>query len=74
VAELSLYVVFDHPSDFPDSFVVREQIVRGGGSEIVMGDAWTAPTLEEVRKLVPPHLHRLDRSPGDDPNIVEVWL
>lgn len=31
-------------------------------------------SLEEVRQHLPPGLSRLERHPGDDPNIVETWL
>jgi len=33
-----------------------------------------AGSLEELRDLLPPGLTRLERSPGDDPNIIETWV
>lgn len=79
--ELVLYVVFDHPLDFPNNFVVRQQIVRrdpnaapGEPPPVIMGDVWIGPTLEMVRALIPPDKVRMDRSPGDDPKICEVWI
>jgi hypothetical protein len=35
--------------------------------------AW-ALTLDALRSLLPPHLHRMDPMPGDDPVVVEIWL
>lgn len=66
---LSLYVIYDHPRDYPDSFVVRRWELDA--QKEVVG---TAPTLEAARKLVPPDLYNLGRHEGDDPNIVEVWI
>jgi hypothetical protein len=70
--QLSLYVIYDHPTDYPDSFVVR----RWEGlrpREVVA----ITKTIEAARKLLTdtmPDLTRLARSDQDDPKIVEVWL
>jgi hypothetical protein len=44
----------------PENRVTEHRIVRD--------------SLDEVRKMLPLGLERLERSPNDDPNIVEVWL
>lgn len=70
-----MWVIYDHPSDFPDVFIARrwdptyvgfmptEQIITGA-------------TLEEVRmEINKAHgLCLVPREPLDDPKIVEVWL
>jgi hypothetical protein len=66
---VSLYVIYDHPRDYPESFVVRRWDL-----EIPREVVGTAPTLEAARELVPPGLYNLERYEGDDPNIVEVWI
>jgi hypothetical protein len=68
---MSQYAIYDHPTDFPDSFVVREWKVSGAGVEA--GSAQTADSLEQARALVPPGLQLLPDFEDDDPKIVEVW-
>jgi hypothetical protein len=68
-----MYVIYDHPRDYPDCFVVRKWEIAGevGKPTNIFN---TAPSLEEARKLVPPFFHQIDRHEADDPAIVEVWL
>jgi hypothetical protein len=33
-----------------------------------------AGSLDEIREMLPTGLARLERYPGDDPNIIEVWM
>lgn len=72
-SRLSVYTIFERPTDYPDEFVCRrfESNKKGVLPCEVLG---TGKTLEEVRRHVPTGLHRLDRNVGDDPNIVETWL
>jgi hypothetical protein len=63
------YVVFDHPIDHPNHFVVR----------IFLDDKPTtsfelATTLNEARAKMPKGLYCLPRDPQDDPKIVESWF
>jgi hypothetical protein len=66
-----MWVIYDKPLDYPTQFVAR------------LWDAMTskptatfmiAPSLDDLRLMLPPDLHRLDRMAQDDPCIVEVWL
>lgn len=71
---LSLWVVTDHPSDFPGHFVARRWTIADGAAQptdVYFHDAALAPLQERLRAR---GLFRLDRAPGDDPVIVEVWL
>jgi hypothetical protein len=74
VALLSVWTVYDHPRDHPDSFVARRHEVLAGGTTVATPDAVFAPTLEEVRAKLPRDLVPIARSPGDDPVIVESWI
>jgi hypothetical protein len=70
---LSIYTVFDNPTDYQGQFVVRRFESRGTGvtpCEVVA----TGKSLTEVRDQLPKGLMKLDRHPNDDPNIVETWL
>jgi hypothetical protein len=65
-----LWTIYDRPSDYPDSFVARKFIVDRPTDEVIVRD-----TLAEVREAIGSRaLVRIERSPSDDPKIVEVWL
>jgi hypothetical protein len=74
-AVLSIWIIYDHPSDFPDSFVARRWEIRDEGvptAEVLRADhLWTLQRYLASRGLVP-----LSHSilPEDDPVIVEVWI
>ena len=71
---LTIYVIYDHPQDYPDNFVVRTQTPDKNGA-IAYGLPTLCDTLTEARQVVPPGLYRLPRMPGDDVHgIVECWL
>lgn len=74
---LDMWVIYDHPTDYPEHWVVRRWHVdlQAPGRIIADVDAWKlADSLHEARVSVPSHLHRIDRLTGDDPRIREVWL
>ena len=68
---LRQYTIYDHPRDYPDGFVVREWEIDA--SQMTSRRAWTAPTLETARELIPVGLFRIPRADNDDPVIVETW-
>ncbi len=71
---LVMWTVFDHPSDYPDHFVVRAFLVTSDGVQPAI-NANTFPTLEDARRpLIMAGLACITRSPEDDPVIVETWL
>lgn len=71
---LSLWTIYDSPSDFPGKFVVREHRVEPGGALKCCQEATVHESLEQARSAVPPHCTVFPREPNDDPVIVEVWL
>ena len=69
-----MVTIYEHPKDYPKSYVARVHIVGRGRH-------WPSPTifivrdtLEEVRAAIPAGMHRMNRSPNDDPCIVETYL
>lgn len=75
----TLWVVYERPLDYPDGFVIRAHyVVRDTQGRTLTAVARVAhcvgPTLESVRRLLPPGLHPLGRMPNDEPQIVEVWI
>lgn len=74
---LDIWSVYDHPSDYPDSFVARKTTIHKAVITVAR-DVLKAPTLDAIRALVQHHspivLTRFERSPDDDPVIVECWM
>lgn len=69
---LDMWVIYDHPKDFPDSFVARRWEVTN--QEKPTADYYAAPTRAEVEALLPPGLHFAPRFEQDDLTIVGVWF
>lgn len=72
---LPMWVVYDHPTDCPDSYVARLWEIGPGGTYRPTLAALRAPTLSVLRR----HFQRsgltcLARNASDDPCIVETWL
>jgi hypothetical protein len=67
-------VIYDHPTDFPDSFVARRHIAYGPDAgptaEVMRSNSLNALQEEMERR----GLIRLDRYAADAPCIVETWL
>lgn len=66
---LELFVIYDHPKDFPGHFVVRRWL-----GDRPTGDFAIAVTIERARAEVPMGLHRVPRQSSDDAVIVETWI
>lgn len=73
---LSLWTIYDHPTDVPEpfGFAVREWHVTTDNGAVADSRVQFALTLEKARELIPPGLYCLPRDPDDDPKIVETWL
>lgn len=77
---LPMFIVYDHPRDFPGEFVVRAmRLMRQGDKTWTLDEGIVArgATLVEVREQLwarRPGLVCLSRDEGDDPAIVEVWV
>lgn len=71
---LPMWTVYDHPRDFPYSFVARLSLIKEGAAEVTEAFMCT-PDLDELRSwLTELGLVPLSRFPLDDPVVVEVWL
>ena len=69
------WTIYATPADFPSvPYVVRGWLVGPGGQVRDSGAIGFADTLEQARNYLPPGLVRFERSPDDDPVIVETWL
>jgi hypothetical protein len=68
-AVLNIWAIYDHPKDFPDSYVARVFEYDKPTTTIIKG---TLPRLRKSFRLC--GLTCLTRSKDDDPVIVETWL
>lgn len=69
---LPMWTITERPRDYPEGYVARMHYSLPRPA--VTPYALHAQSLAEVRRLLPPGLYRLGRSPQDDPVIVETWL
>lgn len=71
---LAVWVIYDHPKDYPDFYVVRKQIA-GNGQVRPTGHYFLSNTLGPLRQIVEAMgLTCIPRDPSDDPVIVECWI
>jgi hypothetical protein len=74
---IEVYVIYSRPTDYPtEPFVLRLHVIEGRGKQrSIKPTEWvrTGPTLEEMRRFIPPGTTRYDRHPDDEPQIVEWW-
>lgn len=67
---LEIFTIYERPRDFPEHFVIRRWF-----TDQATQDYELAPSLDEVRELVPQSADVcLPRCECDDPCIVETWF
>ena len=72
-----LLTVYDHPLDHPEYYVARWWDILEDSVLRPEQRAYLFKDLDTLRAWIQqewPWLHRLERFPNDDPNILEVWL
>jgi len=71
---LSIWTLFDRPTDAPDCYVVRRFEVHLNSVKAT-SDAHYSLHIERLRNLMLERgLHCIGRSEGDEPQIVESWI
>lgn len=70
---MEMYVIYEKLIDYPNKFVVRCFEV-GAGAIIPTRRFALAGSLEDVRRLVPACMFRIERDPADESQIVECWI
>lgn len=72
--ELPMWVVYDHPTDYPGHYIARQHVVGIAGRQATDRVMMHAE-LEPIRAaLANCGLVCLTRDSDDDPVIVEVWV
>ena len=69
---LVMWVVYDHPSDAPQWFVIRKFLITD--TVTPTDEAYAASTLDAARRFLPDGLVQVNRNESDDPVIVETWI
>jgi hypothetical protein len=74
MSALSIWTIYDHPTDYPHAFVARRHEVQAEGSTPT-SDLLMSTDLEAIRtRMRAWGLYCLNRQSGDVPCIIESWL
>jgi hypothetical protein len=72
--DLAMWIVYDHPADFPDGFIARK-FHTGRIQPTPTDDMVSSISLDTLRAWMIVHgLVCLARDPSDQAHIVESWL
>lgn len=73
--QLTLWVIYRQPRDFPNNYVLRAHDVNVGTRTVVpRGEAQVVSSLHAARRHVPAGCTNIGRYEQDDPCIAEVWV
>lgn len=67
--KMPIITIYRHPLDYPQKYVARLFDLTNPTNVCMIGDSF-----EELASRKPHTMVRFDRSPDDDPKIVEAWL
>ncbi len=73
--DFSMWVIYDHPSDYPTAFVARRY--EGGINPGLTEDVMLATDIDVLRQgliLAKAYLVRINPHPLNDPTIIETWV
>lgn len=72
---MPMYVIYDHPRDYPGHFVVRPHLIQKEGKPSAPSrNGYLFDNLYSARKFIPRGMVRIRRSPSDDRVIVESYI
>lgn len=71
---MEMWVLYDHPKDFPKHFVARKWSVMGGELQPT-NQVIASEDADQIRKVLRDNgLARVEESGQKDPKIMETWL
>lgn len=71
---MTIWTIYDHPTDYPDDFVARRWEVTGEGTAPT-DELLTCNRLDAIQTILRGFgFVRLPRAEHDDPKILETWL
>ena len=65
----AMIVIYDHPKDYPNSYVARIWDMDKPTNVVVINE-----NLVALRSLIPKDMSFIERFETDDPCMVEIWL
>ncbi|MCA1452108.1 hypothetical protein I6F35_02625 [Bradyrhizobium sp. BRP22] len=71
---LTIWVIFDHPADYPVGYIARKFLVSGDGDHATQCSIQSSDLADLRRSLLYRGLMRLPRDFADEPPIVESWF
>jgi hypothetical protein len=69
---LDMWVIYEHPKDYPDKFVAR--LWKITKVDVPTGTFFLGETQTEVEAKLPPGLFWMPRHENDDACIIGVWF
>lgn len=73
VDPVGMWVIYDHPKDFPQGFIARQFFI-GPRVLLASDETKTGETLDAVRRQLPTGLYNVGRHDRDDAVVVETWV
>jgi hypothetical protein len=70
---LPMWVIYCHPKDFPDGYVLRPHFAAKGMTTVAE-TGLGADTAAQLREVLPAGVVCIGREADDDPAILEVWI
>jgi hypothetical protein len=74
VTVMEQFVIYFNPTDYPGQYVVRRWEISTEGLRPDPEPRAVVSSLAAARAAVPPGFVGFGRFPGDEPQVVEVWL
>lgn len=73
ISNFPMISIYGNPKDYPGKYVARVFDIRPGevrATRYIM----ISENLEELRSAMPSELSFMDKTPKDDPELLEVWF
>jgi hypothetical protein len=73
---LSMWTVYDHPTDWPNAYIARQYRILDSGAYVATENVIIAQDLDIIRRAMIEEfgLTCLTRNEGDDVKIIETWV
>ncbi|WP_028164141.1 hypothetical protein [Bradyrhizobium elkanii] len=71
---LAIWVIFDHPTDYPVGYIARKFLVSVDGDHATQCTIRSSDLTDLRRSLLHRGLMRLPRDFADEPQILENWF
>lgn len=73
ISRFPMISIYKNPKDYPDKFVARVFDIQPG-KVYATRYIRISEDIDELRRSMPSEFSFLDRTPMDDPELVEIWF